>query len=271
MSLQEQTGCAIIPAETAIELYQQFKKKEYLSRTKFRGNLDIAPDLKLAVQIFTKTREEVLPSLKKYSKNIPENDKAETGKIVIQRTLAEVDDPDHKEVPAEQQTKAFYYGKQLVPVSKENEHVLKLGGQKKDEKSGEDSQTAKKTTPKDNYLKDEEIKFEGEGGQERQFKLLGFTDQSSVPRHHFMAGIDVILPARGQKNERAFAAMVNAMIETHKVLLAKIIERKNADPKLVVLYPHISKKQPLLYMAQLPTAEDLRDYQFPSLVQATNR
>jgi len=57
-----------------------------------------------------------------------------------------------------------------------------------------------------------------------------------------MGGVDVILPVKGAKNERAFAAMVNAMIDTHKVLLAKIIERKNADPKLVVLYPHISKK-----------------------------
>ena len=64
-----------------------------------------------------------------------------------------------------------------------------------------------------------------------------------------MAVVDVILPVKGSKNERAFAAMVNAMLETQKVLLAKIIERKNADPKLVVLYPHISKKQPLLYMA----------------------
>jgi hypothetical protein len=36
--------------------------------------------------------------------------------------------------------------------------------------------------------------------------------------------------------------MVNAMIDTNKVLLARIMERKNADPKLVVLYPHISKK-----------------------------
>jgi hypothetical protein len=81
-----------------------------------------------------------LPSLKKYSKNIPENDKADTGKIAIQRTLAEVDDPDHKEVSVEQQTKAYYYGKQLVPVSSENEHVLKLGQQpKKNDKSGDSS------------------------------------------------------------------------------------------------------------------------------------
>ena len=101
--------------------------------------------------------------------------------------------------------------------------------------------------------------------------MLGFTDQASVPRHHFMAGVDVILPVRGAKNERAFAAMVWSMVETRKVLLAKIIERKNAEPKLVVLYPHISKKQPLLYLAQVPTAEDLRDYQFPSLVPATNK
>jgi hypothetical protein len=62
-----------------------------------------------------------------------------------------------------------------------------------------------------------------------------------------MAGVDIILPIKGQKNERAFAAMVYAMIETKKVLIAKIVERKNADPKLVVLYPHVSKKQPLLY------------------------
>ena len=85
-----------------------------------------------------------------------------------------------------------------------------------------------------------------------------------------MAGVDVVLPVKGSKNERAFAALVNAMIENRKVLIAKIIERKNAEPKLVVLYPYISKKQPLLYSAQLPTCEDLRDYQFPSLVQSTN-
>lgn len=81
-----------------------------------------------------------------------------------------------------------------------------------------------------------------------------------MPRHHFIAGVDVVLPIRGSKNERAFAALVAEMIETHKVLIAKIMERKNADPKLVGLFPHINKKRPLLYLAQLPTAEDLRDY-----------
>ena len=111
LELQEKTGCAIIPAETAIELYQQFKKKEYLTRTKFKGNLQLAQDLNVAVQVFTKTREESLPSLKKYSKNLPENDSADHGKIVVERTYTEVDDPDQKEVPEQDHTKAFNYGK----------------------------------------------------------------------------------------------------------------------------------------------------------------
>lgn len=139
-----------------------------------------------------------------------------------------------------------------MPVAKENEHVLKYkGGDTKTDENGDP------------------LAVELASDYERQFKLLGFTDQSKVPRHHFVAGVDVILPVKGSKNERAFAALVGAMVEGKKVLIAKIIERKNADPKLVVLYPHISKRKPILYMVQLPTAEDIRDYQFPSLVPAT--
>ena len=98
------------------------------------------------------------------------------------------------------------------------------------------------------------------GDVEKQFKMLGFADQSSVPRHHYVAGVDVVLPLRGSKNERAFAALVDQMIATRKCIIARLAERKNADPKLVALFPHINKKQPLLYLVQLPTNEDIRDY-----------
>lgn len=139
------------------------------------------------------------------------------------------------------------YGKQLVPISTENESVL----------------TGK---PGKGDLKPEDIEM---GDNERQFKMLGFAKESQVPRHNFVAGVDVILPNKGVRNERAFAALISEMIANKKVMIAKIVERKNADPKLVSLYPHISKKQPLLYMVQLPTSEDLRDYQFPPLVAST--
>ena len=238
---------AIFPASVAIQIYQQFKKREVTARTKFRGNLDLAKDLKLAVQIFSRTREEVFPSLKKQSLVAAESANAKDGLVKIDRSLAEVDDPDQNPVDADNQIKAFQYGKQLVPVAKEHEHVLKYRAPQE----GDGDFTG--------------VKLD----HEKQFKLLGFSDQAKVPRHHFLGGVDIILPVRGSQNERAFAAMVAAMIEGHKVLLAKIIERKNADAKLVVLYPHISRKQPVLYMVQLPTAEDIRDYQFPSLVAAS--
>jgi len=84
---------------------------------------------------------------------------------------------------------------------------------------------------------------------ERSFKMLGFAKESSVPRHHFISGVDVILPNKGLKNEKAFASLVLEMIASKKVMIARIMERKNADPKLVSLFPHVNKRQPLLYMA----------------------
>ena len=64
-----------------------------------------------------------------------------------------------------------------------------------------------------------------------------------------MSGVDVIMPAKGEKNERAFAAMVLAMIEKKKVLVAKLVANASADPKLVTLHPFVKEKQPILYLA----------------------
>ena len=113
-----------------------------------------------------------------------------------------------------------------MPISVENEAVLTHKNQMTNKDQSED-------------LRPEDLEM---GDQERQFKMLGFAKESSVPRHHYVSGVDVILPVKGSKNERAFAAVITQMIESKKVMIAKIIERKNADPKLVSLYPHISKK-----------------------------
>ena len=89
-----------------------------------------------------------MPSLKKYSKVVPENDQADVGAVEIERTYQEIDDPEQKDVPEERRATAYNYGKQLVPVSSENEKILRLNqkskkpsAEKKDgDKSGEASQ-----------------------------------------------------------------------------------------------------------------------------------
>lgn len=58
---------AIFPASVAMEIYQQFKKKEVSARSRYRGHLDIAQGLKLNVSIYARTKEETFPSLKKQS------------------------------------------------------------------------------------------------------------------------------------------------------------------------------------------------------------
>ncbi len=94
-----------------------------------------------------------------------------------------------------------------MPVPKEQEGVLKYKPN-----GASDSQDGN-TKGGDDEDEDGGVKVQSSSDYEKHFKLLGFTPMSKVPRQNFMAGVDIILPVRGAKNERAFAAMVNAMIE----------------------------------------------------------
>ena len=105
--------------------------------------------------------------------------------------------------------------------------------------------------------------------EDRSFKMLGFSKRSKIPRHFFLSGCDIVAPLDSDKNKRAFAALVHAMMQTEHVMIAKFVSRKNAAPKLAVLYPHVTKNYECLYMNYLPTIEDLRDYQFASLKEST--
>ena len=65
-----------------------------MARTKYRGSLSISEDLNLNVQIFSRTRAETFPSLKKYSKVIDENSSLDVGKVIIDRQYTEIEDAD---------------------------------------------------------------------------------------------------------------------------------------------------------------------------------
>ena len=108
-----------------MEVCKQFKKREVMARTRYKGEFDLSKDLKLGVQIYPRTREETFPTLKKFSKVAPKNSSADASGVSLQRTYTEVDDADQNEVLPDQQRKAYFYGKQLVPVSQEHETVLK--------------------------------------------------------------------------------------------------------------------------------------------------
>ena len=85
-----------------MEVCKQFKKREVMARTKFRGDLDLSRDLKLGVQIYARTREETFPTLKKFSKVADKNSSADAAGVSLQRTYTEVDDAEQNEVNTDQ-------------------------------------------------------------------------------------------------------------------------------------------------------------------------
>lgn len=224
------TQSAIFDSTVAIELYRQLRTKTHYLVTKFRGFLEITPDLKLGVCSYTKSTQETLDSLKKFSKLVEKDDgKINTGVVKSVRSYYEHDDPTMKPIEQSYVQKAFLYGRQIVPIPNE-------------------------------------IKDEMKVVDEKQLRLLCFSDQKDVPRHYLLNGVDIVIPLPDDKNILGFNSIVDGMLETEKVGIVRYTMRSNTAPKLAAIFPHKSKKGfRCLYLSQLPTAEDIRDYQFSKL------
>ena len=234
--LQENTeNVKLFTATTANDIYHQFKKKKINPVSKFRGPFIISPNLSLDVMVYSKTTQSLIPSLKKYSKVAEYSDAPGTCQVQNERIYYVNDDPDKKAVEKDLITKAYYYGSSLVPVSKTDEV----------------------------RLKNEEPKC---------LKVIGFTDSFRVPRHFFMSGVDIVVPNPASPEDiKGTTALVIEMLKMNKVIIARYVYRNNSQPKLVVLTPHMSKKGPMFYLNILPTVEEIRDFQFDSLPEASKK
>ena len=225
----------LFTATTANDIYHQFKKRKINPVTKFRGPFIISQNLSLDVMVYSKTSSQNIPSLKKYSKAVEYSDAPGTCEIQNERIYYINDDPEKKAVDKELITKAYYYGSSLVPVSATDEI----------------------------RLKSEEAKC---------LKVIGFTDSFRVPRHYFMSGVDIVTPNPTSDSDiKGTLALVTEMIKMNKVIIARYVYRNNSQPKLVVLTPHMSKKGPIFYLNILPTVEEIRDFQFDSLPEASQK
>lgn len=69
-------------------------------------------------------------------------------------------------------------------------------------------------------------------------KLLGFLPNDSVPRHEFMASVDVVVAYPGkEESARALSAFIHGMHELNKVALVRYVKRANAAPLIGILIP----------------------------------
>lgn len=155
-------------------------------------------------------------------------------------------------VPDEMKVKGYRYGDQFIPMTADDEAMLKVEGP-------------------------------------AALTLIGTMPAAKVPRHHLLEGAVVL---QGAPNitaaHLALTALSRAMKDADCALLVRCAKRENADPFLGVLL-HASSTangtggiccstadasvvepcddEHTLLLHRLPTIEDVRDYAFASLIQ----
>eukprot|EP00877_Chromochloris_zofingiensis_P011925 jgi/Chrzof1/6987/Cz02g06190.t1 len=209
------------------DMYGMFKAKEVSSTTMFKGPLTIGKHMEIQVRVFKKTVQEKLPSLKIFSdrSSLPE------ASHVVERSTEyrAPSDPD-REVPPEERVKAYRYGKQNVPIAREDAELL-------------------------------------EYNPEKGFQLLGFVEATAIPRYYYMKDSFIVLPEMDARAEAAMSALARALHNQKKVAIVRAVLRARSNPFIGVLTPHLATapdRPDTLILNTLPFAEDMRGYFFKS-------
>lgn len=87
-----------------------------------------------------------------------------------------------------------------------------------------------------------------------------------------MSGVDIVVPSEDIRSRKLFSSLLFSMLSTKKYGLVRYVARKNSrgvSPKLMALIPKKNEKGECFYLVELPTAEDVREYQFSSLREST--
>ena len=193
---------AVYPSSTAMQIYKQFRKRMVYPVAKYKGPLDLGLGFGIDVCVYGKTKEEPLPSLKKHSSVVEYSEDAKEALVKMSRESVLEDDPTSTVIDPENIIKAYYYGKSIVPVTNDDEDLLKYQSRK-------------------------------------SMKVLGYLPSANIPRHYFMSGVDIVLPVPDQIQEMAFAALVQALYQRDDVILIRYAYRDSTSVRLAVLSPCI--------------------------------
>ncbi|EGC29713.1 hypothetical protein DICPUDRAFT_158675 [Dictyostelium purpureum] len=233
----------LVPVKQALEMMSFFRSQSVLQRTSFRGALEISPELKIPVWGFLKMKQQNLPTLKKISVLAQEKIPTPTTLDVTQETFFySITDPD-QEISKDDLLKGYKYGKSLIPFSKIDESQLKYSS------------------------------------ASRCLKVLGFVDRDSIPLYYNMGCSEMFVAAPKDKQaEQSLSAFIRGMIETNQAMLVRYVKTMGSAPYLGYMIPKIKsyndddendgieeKFIECLYFNHLPLADDIRQYQFPSL------
>ncbi|XP_061579647.1 X-ray repair cross-complementing protein 5 [Cololabis saira] len=150
---------------------------------------------------------------------------------VKRETVYCLDDDNETEVQKDDTIQGFRYGSDIVPFSKVDQEQMK-------------------------YMHDGKC-----------FAVLAFTKQNLVLRHQFMGTqvLKIFAPADDEHAGVALSALIRALDELKMVAIVRYAYNKCSHPQVGAAFPCIKADYECLMYVQLPFAEDLRQFTFPSL------
>ena len=103
----------------------------------------------------------------------------------------------------------------------------------------------------------EEMKIPAES---RCLRIIAFFDRDQFPLQRLISNADCVAAEPGNPHAAiALSALIHALLESEKVALCRLVARENAEPKLVVLFPHADAAIECFYAVQAPFCEDSRE------------
>uniref|UniRef100_A0A7S0TC33 Ku domain-containing protein n=1 Tax=Elphidium margaritaceum TaxID=933848 RepID=A0A7S0TC33_9EUKA len=228
----------VFSGQSAIAMMSELRAKSVLMRPTFSGYLEVSASLRIACKMYCRCREQALPSLKKESllSSSADNTKVEMNRKYVNKfAVGGADGDGDGDRDETERVKSYLYGQERIPFSENDESRLSYH-------SGE-----------------------------RHFKCLYFCKASLIARHYFMASSFVVLPdTASARAQLLLSCFVRSLHEKQMVMLCRLVSRKNAPPKFVVLQPRIKSGQELFILNELPFFEDVRKFPFASFAMKSS-
>ena len=211
----------------ALKALTHIKKTQLRQTTVFRGDIEVGPDFKIPTFAYLRVKENKVSSWKKLSAISQCSTNPGTMEVTLSRSF-HLGDEEQTEISKDQMVKGFRFGKNLIPFA-----------------SYDTISTA-----------EENMKC---------LQVVGFCQCNYIKRYHFIGDSIVTFVPPVSEGSQGFSALAQALYETNCTAIVRYCFRKNANPKLGCLFPHIRPDYTELLFYQLPYAEDIREFTFASL------
>ena len=96
--------------------------------------------------------------------------------------------------------------------------------------------------------------------------IVGFVDKNQYERYLDLGRASLIVASRNNEQaSMALSSLIHALYELESYAIARLVSKKDKEPKMMILAPNIDADFECLYDVELPFAEDIRSYKFPPL------